>query len=240
MFDYLWPYGLQHARLPCPSSTPGGCSNSCPLSRWCHPTVSSSVAFYSSCLRSFPASGSFPMSRLFASGGQSIRASASVWVLPVNIQGWFLLGLTGFYLLAVEGTLKSLLQHHNLKASILWWSAFFMIQHSHPYMTTGKTIALTIWTFVSKVISLLFNTLSRFVIAFLPKSKHLLISWLQSPSTVILEPMKIKSVTVSTLPPCVCHEMIYQYRIHLINGERQMRTEWGVYLLNLSIMNSCC
>ena len=105
------------------------------------------------------------------------------------------------HLLAVQGTLKSLLQHHNLKASILWWSAFFMIQHSHPYMTTGKTIALTIWTFVSKVISLLFNTLSRFVIAFLPKSKHLLISWLQSPSTVILEPMKIKSVTVSTVSP---------------------------------------
>ena len=210
MFDYLWLYGLQHARLPCPLSTPGGCSNSCPLSRRCHPTVSSSVTLYSSCLQSLPASGSFPMSRLFASSGQSIRASASVRFLPVNIQGWFLLGLTGFYLLAVQGTLKSLLQHHNLKASILWWSAFFMIQHSHPYMTTGKTIALTIWTFVSKVISLLFNTLSRFVIAFLPKSKHLLISWLQSPSTVILEPMKIKSVTVSTLPPCVCHEMIYQ------------------------------
>ena len=145
-----------------------------------------------------------------------------------------------FYLLAVQGTLKSLLQHHNLKASILWWSTFFMIQCSHPYMTTGKIIALTIWTFVSKVISLLFNMLSRFVIAFLPKSKRLLISWLQSPSAVILEPKKIKSVTVSTFPLCVWHEMIYQYRIHLINGERQMGTEWDVYLINLSVMNSCC
>ena len=101
-------------------------------------------------------------------------------------------------LLAVQGTLKSLLQHHSSKASILWHSAFFMIQLSHPYMTTGKTIALTILTFVGKVMSLLFNMLSRFVIAFLPRGKRLLISWLQSPSIVILELKKIKSVTVST------------------------------------------
>ena len=111
-------------------------------------------------------------------------------------------------LLAVQGTLKSLLQHHSSKASILWRSAFFMVQLSHPYMTTGKTIALTRWTFVGKVISLLFNMLSRFVIAFLPRSKRLSISWLQSPSAVILEPPKIKSLTFSTVSPSICHEVI--------------------------------
>ena len=104
-------------------------------------------------------------------------------------------------LLAVQGTLKSLLQHHSSKASILWLSAFFTVHLSHPYMTTGKTIALTRWTFVGKVISLLFNMLSRLVITFLPRSKHLLISWLQSPSAVILEPQKVKSDTVSTVSP---------------------------------------
>ena len=104
-------------------------------------------------------------------------------------------------LLAVQGTLKSLLQHQlNVKATILQCSAFFTVQLSHPYMTTGKTIALTRWTFVGKVMSLLFNTLSRLVIAFLPRSKHLLISWLQSPSAVILEPKRIKSLTVSMFP----------------------------------------
>ena len=103
-------------------------------------------------------------------------------------------------LLAVQGTLKSLLQHHSSKASFFWHSAFFTVQFSHPYMTTGKTIALTRWTFVGKVMSLLFNMLSRLVIAFLPRSKRLLISWLQSTSAVILEPKKIKSVTVSRFP----------------------------------------
>ena len=138
--------------------------------------------------QSFPASVSFPMSWLFASGGQSIRASASAPVLPMNIQSWFPLGLNLFDLLAVQGNVKSLLQHHSLKASILRCSAFFVAQLSHPYMTTRKTIALTRRTFVSKVMSLLFNMLSRFVIAFLPRSKCLLISWLRSPSTLILEP----------------------------------------------------
>ena len=109
---------------------------------------------------------------------------------------------------AVQGTLKSLLRHHNSKASILQRSAFFMVQLSHPYMTAGKTIVLTIWTFVSKVISLLFNMLSRLVITFLLRSKHLLISWLQSPSTVILEPNKIKSDTVSTVSPSISHEVM--------------------------------
>ena len=111
-------------------------------------------------------------------------------------------------LLAVQGTLKSLLQHHNSTASILQRSAFFILQLSHPYMTTGKTIVLTRWTFVDKVISLLFNMLSRLVITFLPRSKRLLISWLQSPSAVILEPPKIKSVTVSTVSPSICHEVM--------------------------------
>ena len=111
-------------------------------------------------------------------------------------------------LLAVQETLKSLLQHHSSKASILWHLAFFVVQLSHPYMTTGKIIALTGRTFVSKVIPLLFNTLSRLVIAFLPRSKCLLISWLQSPSSVILEPLKIKSLTVSTVSPSICHEVI--------------------------------
>ena len=111
-------------------------------------------------------------------------------------------------LLAVQGTLKSLLQHHSSKASILLHSAFFIVQLSHPYMTTGKTIVLTRWTFVGKVMSLLFNMLSRLVITFFPRSKHLLISWPQSPSAVILEPPKIKSATVSTVPPSVCHEVM--------------------------------
>ena len=165
----------------------------------------------SSHLQSLPASGSFPMSWFFTSGGQSIGASASV--LPVNIQDWFPLRLTGlislqsqgllrvwlisfkidwFDLLAVPGTLKSLLQHHSSEASILQCSAFFILQLSHPNMTTGKTIVLTRWTFVSKVMSLLFNMLLRLVIAFLPRSKCLLISWLQSPSVVILESKKNK------------------------------------------------
>ena len=111
-------------------------------------------------------------------------------------------------LLAVQGTLKSLLQNHSSKASVLQYSAFFMVQLLHPYLATGKTIALTRWTFVYKVMSLLFNTLSRLVIALLPRRKHLLISWLQSPSAVILESKKRKSVTVSTVSPSICHKVM--------------------------------
>ena len=111
-------------------------------------------------------------------------------------------------LLAVQGTLKSLLQHHTSKASILWCSAFFIVQLSHPYVTTGKTIALTRRTFIDKVMSLVFNMLSRLVITFLPRSKRLLISWLQSPSAVIWEPKKIKSVTVSIVFSSICYEMM--------------------------------
>ena len=131
------------------------------------------------------------MSQFFTSGGQRIGVPASASVLPMNI----LLGLISFRtdwldLLAVQGTLKSLLQHHSSKASVLWHSAFFIVQLSHPHMTTGKMIALTRWTFVGKVMSLIFNMLSSLVIAFLPRSEHLLISWLQSPSAVISSPRK--------------------------------------------------
>ena len=111
-------------------------------------------------------------------------------------------------LLAVQGMLKSLIQHHSSKASILWHSAFFIVQLSHPYMTPGETVALARWTFVGKVMSLLFNMLSRLVITFLPRSRHLLISWLQSPSAVILEPPKRKPATVSTVSPYICHEVM--------------------------------
>ena len=144
MSDSLQPHELQHARLPCPSPIPRAYSDSCPLSCWCHPTISSSVVPFSSCLQSFPASGSFPMSKFFPSGGHSVSASALV--LPMNIQDWFPLGLTGWIFLAVQGTLKSLIQHHSSKASILQCSAFFIVQLSYPYMTTGKTIALiSLW-----------------------------------------------------------------------------------------------
>ena len=143
----LWLHGLQHVRLPCPSPTPRACSDSCPSSWWCDPTISSFVIPFSSCLQSFPPSRTFPMSRFFTSGGQSIGVSASVSILPMNIQDWF-------DLLAVHGTLKSLLQHHSSKASILRHSAFFIIQFLHPYVNIGKTIVLTRHTFVGKIMSL--------------------------------------------------------------------------------------
>ena len=186
MSDSLRPYEPQHTRPPCPSPTPRVYPNSCPLSRWCHSTISSSDIPFS-CPQSFPASGYFQMSQLFASGGQSIGVSVSTSVLPMNTQDWLDLP-------AVQGTLKNLFQHHSSKASILRCSAFFIVQLSHPSTTTGKTIALTRRTFVDKVMSLLFNMLSRLVITFLPRSKCLLISWLQSPSAVILESPKIHRI----------------------------------------------
>ena len=190
MFNSLQPHGLEHARLPCPSPTLRVYSNSCPLSQWCHPTISSSSIPFS-CPQSFPASGSFQMSQLFPSGGKSIGFSVSASILPVNIQDWFPLGWAGWISLQSKG-LSRVSQHYSSKALILQHSAFFIIQLLHPYMTTGKTIALTRWTFVGKVkMSLLFTMLSRLVIAFLPRSKCLFISWLQSPSAVILEPKKI-------------------------------------------------
>ena len=147
------------------------------------------------------------MSQHFISGGQNIGASTSV--LPMNeYSGLISFSNDWFDLFAVQGTLKSFLQHYSSKASILQYSAFFMVQLSHPHMTTGKTIALTIRTLVGKVMSLLFNMLCRLVIAFLPKSKCILISWLQSPSAVVLEPKKMKSVMVTIVSPSICHEVM--------------------------------
>ena len=153
----------------------------------------------------------FPRIRIFSNESVLHIRWPKYWnfsfsVRPCNeYSGLISFTIDWFDLLAVQGTLKSLLQHHSSKASILWHSAFFMVQLSHLYMTTGKSIALTRWTFVGKVMSLHFNMLSRFVIAFLPRIKHILISWLQLPSAVILETKKIKSVTV---PPSICHEVM--------------------------------
>ena len=177
MSNSLWPHEQQHARPPGPPPTPGVHPNPCPLIWWCHPTIASSEFPFSSCPQSFPASGSFPMSQLFILGGQSIGVSASISVLPTNTQDWSPLGWAGLISLQSKG--PSRVQHHSSKVSILLWSAFFIIQISHPYITTGKTIALTGWTFFGKVMSLLFNMMSRLVITFLPRSKRLLISWLQ-------------------------------------------------------------
>ena len=169
----LWdPHGLQHASLPCPLLSPRSCSNSCPSSQWCHPTISSSVISFSSWLQSFPASGCFQMSQLFASGGQSFGASASASVLPMRIQGWFPLGLSGW--ISLQSKRLSRVFSSTTVQKHLWHSAIFMVQFSHLYTTIGKTIALTVWAFVGKVMSLLFNVMSIFVIAFLPRSKK---SW---------------------------------------------------------------
>ena len=147
------------------------------------------------------------MSQFFPSGGQSIGVSASASVPSNEYSGPVSFRMDWLDLLVVQGILKSALQYHSSKASILQHSAFFIVQLSHPYRITGKTISLTRRTFVGKVMSLLFNMLSRFVITF-PRSKHLLISWLQSPSAVILEPKKVKSATVSIVSPSICHELM--------------------------------
>ena len=182
MSSSLQPHGLQHARPPCPSPAPGVYLNSCPSNRLilCPPPLVPPPIFAS--IRVFSKESVL-----------SIRWpkywSFSFSISPSNEYSKLIsFSMDKMDLLAVQGTLKSLLQQHGSKASILWRSALFIVQLSHPYVTTGKTIALTRWTFVSKVMSLPFNMLSRFVIAFLPRSKHLLISWLQSPSAVILEP----------------------------------------------------
>ena len=149
------------------------------------------------------------MSHFFALGGQITGVSATINISPSNEhRGLVSFRMDWLDLLAVQGTLKSLLQHHTSKESILQHSGFFIVQLSHPYMTTGKTIALTRQTLVGTVMSMLFNMLSRLVITFLPRSKRHLISWLQSPSAVILEPQKIKSDTVSTVSPSICHEVM--------------------------------
>ena len=205
MSDSLQPHETQHTRPPCPSPTPGVHSDSCPSSQWCHPAISSSVVPFSSCPQSLPASESFSNESTLRMRGPKYW-SFSFSIIPTKeIPGLISFRMDWLDLLAVQGTLKSLLQHHSSKASILWRSAFFTVQHSHPYMATGKTIALTRQTFVGKVMRLLLNMLSRLVITFLPRSKHLLISWLQPPSAVILEPPKINSDTVS---PSISHEVM--------------------------------
>ena len=175
MSSSLQPHGLQQARLPCPSPTPRVYSNSCPSSWWCHPTISSSVIPFFSCLPSFPASGSFPMNQFFASGSQSIGASASASVLPMNIQDLFPLGWTGWISLPYKGLLRvfssTTVQKNQFFGTqlSLWPKSYF-----HTWLL-GKHIALNIWTFFSKVMSLLFTRLSWFVIGFLPRRKCLLI-----------------------------------------------------------------
>ena len=195
-FNSLWPHGLQHTRLPCSSPTPRDCSNSCPLSRWCHPTISSSLVPFASCLQYFPASGSFQMSQFFVSGDQSTGISTSASVLPIKIQDWFPLTLTCWISLLSKGLSRvfsstTVWKHQFFSAQAFLWSS------SHSVYDYWENQSFYIQTFVGKVRSLLFNTLSRFFIAFLPRSKHLLILWLQSTSAVILELKKIKPTTVS-------------------------------------------
>ena len=200
--DSLRPHELQHARPPCPSPTPEVHPNPCPSSRWCHPAIS--------CCPLLLLPSIFPSIRVFSNESTLCIRWPKYWSFSFNISpsnehpGLISFRMDWLDLLAVQGTLNSL-QHHSSKASILHLSAFFTIQLSHPYMTNGKTIALTRQTFVGKVMSLVFNMLSRLVITFLSKSKHLLISWLQSPSAVILEPIKIKSATIS---PSICHQVM--------------------------------
>ena len=191
MSDSLWPQGLQHATLPCPSLSPRVCSNLCPLSSVMLPNHLILWHPFSLCLQSFPAPRSLPKELALC-----IRWP-KYWIFTFSISpsneysGVISFRIDWFDCRAVQRTLK-----------------FFIVQLSHLYLTTGKPRALTIQIFVSKVMSLLFNILPRFVIAFLPNSKRLLISWLQSPSAGILEPKKIKSVTASTFPPSICHEVM--------------------------------
>ena len=188
MSNSLWPHGLQSTRLPCPSPTPRASLNLCPWSRWCHPYCELILWYqFTLCHPLLLLPSIFPSIRVFSN--ESVL-HIRYWnfrfdISPSNeYSGLISLRIDWLDLLKVQGTLKSLLQHHSSKASILRCSAFFTVQLSHPYMTTGKTIALTRWTFVGKVMSLFFNMPSKLVIAFLPKSKRLLISWLQSLSAV--------------------------------------------------------
>ena len=165
MSDSLRPHGLEHSRLLCPSLSPGVYSHSCPLSQWCHPTISSSAVLFS-CPQSFPASGSFQMSQLLASGGQNIGVSASASVLPMNIQGWFPLGWTGWISLQSKG-LSRVFSNTTVQKHQFFGSQLYLESTSHIHTWPLETIALTRWTFVGKVMSLLFNMISRLVITFL-------------------------------------------------------------------------
>ena len=205
--DCLRPHESQHARPPCPSPTPGVHSDSCPSSQWCHPATSSSVVPFFSCPQSLPASKSFPMSQLFAWGGQSTGVSALASFLPKKSQGWYPSEWTGWVSLQSKGLSRvfSNTTFKSISSSVL----------SLPYgptlisITTGKTIALTRQRFVGKVMSLLLNMLSRLVIIFLPRSKRLLISWLQSPYQWFRsKKKKIKSDIVSTFSPSISHDQM--------------------------------
>ena len=178
MPDSLWPHGLQHARLPCPSPTPRVYPNSGPLNWWCHPTISSFVITFVSCLQSFPASGSFPMSQCFASGGQSIGVSASTSVLLMNIQDWFTLGWTDWISLQFKGLSRVFSNTTVQKHQFLSLSFLYSPTHTSIHDYWEKNIALIRQNFIGKVMSLVLNMLSRLVITFLPRSKRLLISWL--------------------------------------------------------------
>ena len=198
------PMQLQQARLPCPS--PGACSNSCPLNQWCHPTISSLSYPFHPDFNLYQHQGQF-----FSNKSVLCIRWPKYWSFSFSISAlneyseliYFRIVWLDF--LAAQGT-HSLLQHHSSKTSILRHSAFFMVQLSHTYMTTGKIIALTRWTFVGKVVSAF--QYAKLVITFLPSNKRLLISWLQSPSAVILEPQKTKPVTVSIVSPSICHKVV--------------------------------
>ena len=208
MSDSLWPHELQHVRPHCPSPTPRVTQIHV---HWVSDAIQpshplSSPSFLPSIYHSF---------RVFANESVLHIRWTKYWSFSFSLSpsnehpGLISFRMDWLDLLAAQGTYKSLLQHHSSKTSILWCSAFFIVQLSHPYMTTGKTIALTRWNFIGKVMSLLLTMLSRLVITFLPKSKRLLISWLQSPPAVILEPPKIKSASVSTVSPSIWHELMY-------------------------------
>ena len=213
MSESLQPHESQHTWPPCPSPTPRVHPKPCALSRWCHPTILSSVIPFSSCPQSFQASGSVQRSQLFVSGGQSTGVSASLAVLPMNTQDWSPLGWTGCISLQSKGLSKvsPTPQFKSINSSALSFLYSLTLTSIHDHW---KNHSLTKQTCVDKVMSLLFNMLSRLVNldsifkTFFPRSKCLLISWLQSPSAMILEPRKIKSATISTVSPYISHEVM--------------------------------
>ena len=204
---YLRPHGLQHTRPPCPSPSPGACTGSCPLHHWCHPAISSSDALFSFCPQSFPASGTFPMSWLFTLGCQSIGASGSAAVLPMSIQSWFPLRLTGLISLLSKG-LSGVFSSTTVQRHWFFCTLPSLWSSSHNWMWPLEDHSLNHTDFFRQSNVSAFQHTSRFFITFLMRSNYLLISWLQSPSTVILEPNKRKSVTTSTFSPSIGHKVM--------------------------------
>ena len=209
MSDFLWPPWTAAHQASLSFTISGVCSNSCPLSQWCHPTISSCVSPFSSCLQSFPASGSFPMSQLFKSRGQSIGTSTSASVCPMNIQDWFPLGWTGWISLQSKG-LSRVFSNTTVQMYQFFGTQPSLWSHVHTWLLGNRSSDYMDFCRESHVCAFFFffNMLSGCIIAFLPRRKHLLISWLQSPSTAILEPQKIKSVTVSSVSPIICYEVM--------------------------------